>query len=206
MIRFLFLLIIPLFFFSCKKRVTDFMLVGKLQDKTYNKGLANARIDIFQTSVGSAQTKLIETIYTDTEGNYEVKIPRTQFVSLKLSIHKDGYFEDERTVNFSELSVKNENRFDFDVYGLSWVKIRLYHQDSQDTKFDIVKSIGKKNCQACCPDTYQQFVGKVDTFLICPNNANSLYEVTYFKLYTSFSGTKSVVTSHMDTSLIELNY
>jgi hypothetical protein len=193
-------------FLSCKKGQADFVIAGNAYDHSFSTGLANAKVDVYKKTAGSEQDVHVTSVYTDSEGNFKVEVKRDQFLSLTFYLSKDGYYNEQKTVNFSDLTLKEENTLNLDGYGKSWVKIHLVHTQSATTKMDILKSKGKSACDACCPEGYQQFVGIMDSVFYCANNANSVYEITYFKQFSSFSGKKEVYTTHMDTVELLLSY
>lgn len=191
---------------ACKKGQAEFTVKGFVFDATYSKLLPNAKIDVTKRAAGSNEKIHVTTIYSDSEGNYSFDVSRERFVNLELTVVKEGYFSVDKIINFSDLTLNTDNYANFSVTGKSWVKIHLVHTDSPATKLDIVKTKGKSACQECCPDGYQQLQGIVDTVFYCANDANTVYEFTYFKQFSSFSGTKSVQTPFMDTVEIFLEY
>ena len=119
---------------------------------------------------------------------------------------KENYFDIQSSVLFDDLSVKNKNVHNFSSTGKSWAKIHLKHTGDNTTKLDIVKSIGKSGCEECCSSDYQQFVGNLDTSYYCINDANTNFEVTYFKQFSSTNGKKNAITPFMDTVEILIEY
>lgn len=204
--RFAALIVLSLVFFSCKKGQADFQVSGFVLDKTHTQVLSGAQVDVYKKTAGSEEQIHVTTMQTDEEGKFEFDLKRDQFISLTIRISKDGYFSEEKIINFKDLTLKETNYINFTTTGKSWVKIHLVHTESQDTRIDIVRTQGKSACAECCPDGYQQFIGIMDTVFYCVNDANTLYEITYFKQFSSFSGTKSVITPYMDTTEILLSY
>ncbi|MBC9810935.1 hypothetical protein H9Y05_00460 [Crocinitomicaceae bacterium CZZ-1] len=200
------ILLAAMAFSSCKKGQADFHISGFALDESNMQVLAGAQIDVYKKNAGSEEQVHVKTLQTDAEGKFELDLKRDQFVSLIMRVSKDGYFTEEKTVNFKDLTLKQTNFINFTTTGKSWVKIHLVHTESADTRIDIIKTQGKSACTECCPDGYQQFIGILDTVFYCVNDANTVYEITYFKQFSSFSGTKSVITPHMDTTELLLNY
>lgn len=191
---------------ACKKGSAEFIITGVVTDMTFNQPLSNVTVKVSKTAVNSGEGVHFTTVTTDSEGKYSLSVSRDRFISLQLLVEKEGYFTITETVLFSDLSVKSDNHLNLSTTGKSWARIILKHNESPDTKLDIVRTKGKSACAECCPDGYQQFVGITDTSFYCINDANTLYEITYFKQLSSFNGTKSEVTPFMDTVEILLNY
>ncbi len=190
---------------ACKKGQSDFTIKGTITDATYNQPLANATIYVTKTNQSGIESHLT-TLQTDSEGNYSFTTKRDRFNSVNLSLSKNGYFEINHLVNFDELTLKNDNVINLSTTGKSWVKIILKHSASSSTIMDIVRTKGKSGCEECCPEGYRRFTGITDTFFYCINDAATKYEISYFKINTSFNGTKEVTTTFMDTVDLELNY
>lgn len=190
--------------FGCKKGQANITVEGNVYDATFSKALANAQIVVTTTSKG--ESKHILTTQTDSEGNYTFDVKRERFETLNISISKENYFGIQSSILFDDLSVKNKNVHNFSSTGKSWAKIHLKHTGDNTTKLDIVKSIGKSGCEECCSSDYQQFVGNLDTSYYCVNDANTNFEVTYFKQYSSTNGKKNAITPFMDTVEILIEY
>ncbi|MCO5260871.1 MAG: carboxypeptidase-like regulatory domain-containing protein [Crocinitomicaceae bacterium] len=189
---------------GCKKGQADFVVEGTITDNTFSKALSYATIDVYSVK-NNTKTHLLSSS-TDSDGKYSLKVKRDRFETLEIEVTKEHYFSIYKSILFDDLSVKNKNQYDFTTTGKAWAKIHLRHLDDNTTKLDLVKSIGKNNCTECCSDSYQQFVGNLDSVFYCVNDANTLYEVTYFKQYSSTNGKKSATTPFMDTVEILVEY
>lgn len=190
--------------FACKKGKSEFVIEGTVTDKTFSQPLANAEIVVTKTVNG--EKVYYTSMNTDSEGKYSIKVKRDRFDEIEIRVNKADYFEVSQTVLFDNLSVKNKNEYNLDVTGKSWAKIHLVHSGDNTAKLNVSKSIGKSNCEECCPGNFPQFVGNIDTSFYCINDANTTFEITYIKLYSSFSGKKSVVTPFKDTIELYLAY
>lgn len=204
--QFIFLILVIALVSACKKGQADFVISGVVSDLTFGKPLENATVTITKKSAGKEELIHVATLMTDSEGKYTVDLKRDRFVSVDIEVEKEGYFTVNETVAFSDLSVKTDNLVMLSTTGKSWARIVLKHNESTTTKLDLLRTKGKSGCAECCPAGYQQFVGIIDTVFYCVNDANTTYEITYFKQGTSLSGTKSAVTSYMDTVDIILEY
>lgn len=189
---------------ACKKGNSEFVIEGIVTDQTFSQPLENAQIVL--SKITNGEKVYFSSTHTDAQGKYSIKVKRDRFETLEISVNKTNYFEVSQSVVFDNLSVKNKNEFNLDVTGKSWAKVHLVHSGDNTAKLDVVKSIGKSYCEECCPEGYHQFVGNIDTTYYCINDANTLYEITYFKQFSSFNGKKSVVTPFMDTIELYLSY
>lgn len=191
---------------GCKKGTAEFTVMGSINDMTLNQPLKNASISVLKIAADSGEQSYFTTIYTDSEGNYSFTIPRDRFISFNMIVEKEGYFPVEKTVNFNQLTLKGDNIINLGTTGKSWVKIRLVHTTSSETKMDIIRTKGKSACSECCPNGYQQFTGIIDTVFYCINDANTEYEFTYLQQQSTISGKKSAITPFMDTVELLLHY
>lgn len=191
---------------ACKKGTAEFKVTGTITDLTFNQPLRNAGIKVIKTAADSGIESHITTVYTDSEGNYSFTVPRDRFVSFNMTVEKEGYFPVDKTVNFNQLTLKGDNIINLSTTGKSWVKIRLLHTASSDTKMEIIRTKGKSACSECCPSGYQQFTGIIDTAFYCINDANTEYQFTYLQHQSTVSGTKSAYTNFMDTVELLLQY
>lgn len=204
--RIIYLVSVFILLFSCKKGQSEFVIKGGVFDDTFSQPLSGVSVEVIKVAADSGDEELVTTVYTDESGAYSFKVQRDRFVSLKFNVKKEAYFIVEKTVGFDELTLKEDNEVNFNTTGKSWAKIHLIHDLNDGAKLSVVRTEGKSGCSECCPDGYQQFEGVVDTIFYCVNDANRVYEITYFKLNSSFSGAKNVVTPFKDTSEILLEY
>jgi hypothetical protein len=195
-------------FSACKKGVADFTLKGVITDATFNKNLEGASLSFYKVPVGSVQPILVTTLTTGSDGAYSLFFPRESIEKYILRITKDGYFEQEKTIYFSELTTDGENTRNYSTTAKSWVKLRFVHTiNPQPTnQLQITIQQGKENCTECCAHGKRDFYGIVDTTIYCINDANTTYSYLYFLLGTSTSGTKSITTPPFDTTEILLEY
>lgn len=201
-----FLLIIALFtFFSaCKKGQAEITVSGVLTDANSLQSLAGASIELIK--VLDTEEVSVGTVTTDANGKYTFTTKRDRFVSLKVVASKNGYFTENSSINFNDLTVSEDNIVNIKTTGKSWVKIRLLNTSNQDAQLDIVRTAGKSGCSECCTSGYQHFYGITDTIIYCVNDAGTTYEITYFTQNPITSGTKSATTIFMDTVDILLQY
>lgn len=204
--QFCFFVLLMLLIPSCKKGQADFKISGTITDQTFLQPLEGATVTITKKNADNGEEKYVTSLTSDHSGMYSFDVARDRFVSLNIRIEKDGYFTIDKTVFFSDLSVKNENLIHFDVTGKSWVRIILKHNGSATTKMDVVRTKGKSGCAECCPGGYQQFVGITDTTFYCVNDAGTDYEITYVQHESTVAGSKKVTTPFMDTVDLLLAY
>lgn len=200
----LFSLLLLFSFTMCKKDDASFTIKGKITDGTYSTGLANATIKVYQLNSSSGENSLIQTITTDSNGDYSFTLDRDPFSYLTFEITKTNYFSLNETVYFSSLTTKEDNIRSYTTTGKAWAKIHLT-SSSPFTDLDISKTNGKSDCAECCPSGFQSFNGIFDTTFYCINDANTIYSFVYLANSGATTGTKSETTPFGDTVLIELN-
>ena len=100
--RYTTLILLALAFFSCKKGQADFQISGFVLDKTNTQVLSGVQVDVYKKNAGSEEQVHVKTMQTDAEGKFELDLKRDQFISLIVRISKDGYFTEEKIINFKD--------------------------------------------------------------------------------------------------------
>jgi len=201
-----FTLILGIALFSCKKKgKADFTLKGTLTDATYSIPMNGASVTLYEKIAGNSSYDIIGSTSTDGNGSYSFTFPRNSAESYKIIISKNLYFEIDQLINFSDLSIENDNIRNYSTTAMSWVKLRFINQSPSAA--DILKytqSEGKQGCTLCCPSGERILQGAVDTTIYCINDGNTTYAYTF--LNGSFPGYKSAITTAFDTTEISLTY
>ncbi len=202
------ILFLSLSIISCKKGKADFTIKGTVQDVAFNQGLKSTSISIYQLPIGESVEKLLATTTTDDNGFYTFTFQREPTEKYILRIEKLNYFEFEKDIQFSSLTVENDNVRDFDIYAKSWVKIRIRKTSTSGEPQSIryIQQEGKKNCPECCPNTEQNYEKVSDTSIFCINNGNTNYSIYYWLSGSSDQGLKSVYTTPFDTTELLITY
>lgn len=194
-------------FVSCKKGKADFVIKGSINDQTYSAWLSNAEVKLFATEAGSSEENLIATTTTDVSGNYSFTIPRDKMESYSIKINKSLYFEIHEIINFSSLTIEEDNIRNYSTTAKSWVKLRFINQNPQPgDELKYTKEQGKTNCTECCAQGDYYLDGPVDTTIYCINDGNTTYAYHYWILNSTIHGSKSVLTQAFDTTEILLEY
>lgn len=194
-------------FFSCKKGKADFILSGKITDQTFNQNLIGADVKLYQVPVASTSLELIGSGTIGTDGTYSFKFPRDKMEKYVLKISKTGYFDIDKAVYFSELSIDDENVRNLSTTAKSWVKLTFLNSNPLPSdQLKYIKQLGKEGCEECCSDQEQNYMGALDTSIYCINDGNTMYSYMYWVIGTSNQGVKSITTTAFDTSEIILNY
>ena len=137
----------------------------------------------------------------------KIKFSRNKAESYVISVRKGGYFDIDKTVSFSELSIKEDNVVHLSTTAKSWVKLRFINTNPSPTDhLRYLKQKGKINCEECCSADEQNLIGNSDTTIYCINDGNATYSYNYWVLGTTISGSKSVTTNAFDTTELLLNY
>ena len=203
------LLIISAFilFLSCKKKNADFTIKGLATDTTFSKPLSNATVKLYQVPVGSSDEFLITTLKTDAQGNYTLSFPREKIEKYHLVINKSNYFAIDETIYFSELSLESDYIKNVSTTAMSWAKLTFHNLNPQvGDHLQYIKQNGKDGCLECCPISYQDYYGSIDTSIYCINDGNTDYSYLYWVLGASDQGNRTVLTTAFDTSEVILNY
>lgn len=201
-----FTFILGIALFSCKKKgKADFTLKGTLTDATYSIPMDGANVQLFEKIAGNSSYDLIGSSSTDGSGSYSFTFPRNSVESYKIIITKDLYFDIDQMINFSDLSIENDNIRNFSTTAKSWAKLRFINQSP--SALDVLKytqTEGKQGCDLCCPSGEHTLMGAVDTTIYCINDGNTTYAYSF--LNGSLPGSKSAMTTAFDTTEILLTY
>ncbi|MNY52470.1 hypothetical protein D3C86_1881440 [compost metagenome] len=117
---------------------------------------------------------------------------------------KTNYFGDETTTILDNLSLEDDNTFNFSVYAKSWARLHFVSNGTKTIKY--LKMAGKSGCTECCPGGEMELSNVTDYSIYCINNGNTLYQIFYDVQGTSNNGTLSVTTVPFDTTDITINY
>ena len=192
---------------SCNKNKCNFTIRGSVTDGTFAQSLAGAKVKLYQFSAGSTEAKLIKTGVTDTKGNYMFTFPRERVEKYQLMITKDLYFSVEEVIYFSELNIDQDYVRNSSTTAKAWAKLTFINiNPSNSDHLQYIKQNGKADCSDCCPKTYQDYYGDLDTSIYCINDGNSNYSYFYWVLGTSDQGIRTVYTTAFDTVEVVLNY
>ena len=192
---------------SCKKGKADFTITGTITNTSINSGLDGATVKIYETPAGSGALELIGTATTNISGLYSFSFPRNQSESYTITCEKSNHFSIEETINFSDLSIKEDNVYNYSTSAKSWAKLRFVNvSPSGSDNLKFTKTAGKSGCIECCENTETSLVNIIDTTIYCINDGNTTYSYTYLHVGTSNFGDKSAITLPYDTTEIILNY
>lgn len=194
---------------ACKKDTIQFTISGKVNDTSFNNGLAGASLSIYQVNVGTTKKNIIKTIQSDANGNYEFIIDREQAEKYYITCSKDNYFDTEKEIYFSELTTDKANTINLNIEAkakIQWIVKNVGQTDSTDV-FKIQKINGKTDCASCCPNTFYTYTGaNVNDTLTCTTVGN-----TYLKFYKidnqiPSSDLDTVYCTAFQTTTVTLNF
>ena len=80
---------------ACKKETPNFTIKGVIEDNSFDKGLNNATLELYEIEVGSKQSTFVSSTKTDVNGNYSFNFPRNKIEKYLISISKENYFTTE---------------------------------------------------------------------------------------------------------------
>ena len=206
---FLYLLTVVFLLSSCKKKgKSDFVLNGIITDTSFGIPHSGASIKLYETIPGSNSENLLGTTSTNSSGQYSFTFPRNSALSYRVNCVKNNYFDLNEIINFSDLTIENDNVRDYTTTAKSWVNLHFVNE-APSNAIDEVKFhriAGKSNCDLCCPSGEISIVGIVDTSIYCINDGNTSYTYTYSISGTTVIGDKTAVTTAFDTTEILLTY
>tara|TARA_B110000285_G_scaffold228649_1_gene291945 strand:- start:635 stop:1258 length:624 start_codon:yes stop_codon:yes gene_type:complete len=193
--------------FSCKKGKADFTVTGTITNTSLSSGLNGATVSLYEIPAGSVSSELIGTTTTNLSGVYSFSFPRNQSESYIITCTKSNHFSIEESINFSDLSIKEDNVINYSTTAKSWVKLRfLNNTPSGADVLNFTRTAGKNDCDACCVSTETSLVNILDTSIYCINDGNNVYSYSYIHQGTTNFGEKSVVTASYDTTELLLTY
>ena len=194
---------------GCKKdKDLTFSINGTVLDESFNNGLANATVIIFEKPVASFDLKEIGRVQTDGDGKYSLKFPRNRVESYVVKIQKDFYFDKTYTILFNDLDPKKSIEYNFGTTAYSWVKIHLKNVNEVNAYDDFIykKTKGKVDCADCCPAEELHFYGALDTTFYCISDDNKPFAYYYELRNTTNLGVKEQNTVPFDTITLTTTY
>jgi hypothetical protein len=192
--------------YSCKKGKAELTIKGVISDTSFAPPLSGATIKIHQIESGISD-ELIGQTTTNSAGEYSFTFNRDQTEYYRITSSKTDYYDLDEFISFSDLTIDNDNVYNFSTAAKSWVELRFLNSAGQ--AIDVLKYLkqeGKSGCNNCCPDTQQALSGIIDTTIVYANNGNTLFSYQYFVIGTADQGLKSTTTTAFDTTLINLVY
>jgi hypothetical protein len=190
---------------ACNKGKADFTLKGTISDDTFGTTLEGGTVQLFELEAGSLNTSLIGESTIGADGSYSFTFPRNTVESYTLSIRKENYFDQDKSISFSDLTIEEDNIRDFSTTAMSWAKLRFI-TTNPIAEMHYVKQFGKQDCASCCPTEEQTLYGVQDFEIICPNDGNTIYSYNYWVIGSPGISNKSATTNVFDTVTITLNY
>lgn len=188
---------------GCKKDKITYTISGTVSDLTFNTTLNGTTVRLYITEAGTSTQKLIETVTTSSNGAYTFTFERGNYQNVKIVVEKQNYFPQEKSFILDDLSVEDDNSYNFSTKAKGWVNIHFIGDGTQDVTY--FKSSGLNNCSECCPTGEFTFLSVSDEQVICINNGNENYGI-YYKVdgVTNFIPV-SVTTTAFDTTEMQIN-
>lgn len=196
--------LILLFSFSCKKKNLKYTIKGNIHDSSINTPLAGAKVSIYVTTTSNTTAVEKVSLITDASGNYSYDLEREKLQSVIISVSKDNYFSEGTTTTLDNLSIEDDNTFNYNLYAKSWARLHFVSDGTKTIKY--YKQAGKNGCAECCPTGEIQLSNVTDYSVYCINNGNTSYQIFYDVQGTTNNGTLSVNTVPFDTTEILISY
>lgn len=188
---------------SCKKKDLTYQIKGTIYDSSFHSPLAGAQVVISASSSGSVASTLT-TLTTDANGNYSYELKRDKYQSISIAVTKNNYFSDGSTTTLDNLSLEDDNAFNYNMYARSWVRLHFVSDGTKVIKY--YKQGGKNGCTECCPTGEIQLNNVTDQSVYCINDGNTSYKIFYDVQGTTNNGTLEVITAPFDTTELLISY
>lgn len=188
---------------SCKKGKADFTLKGVITDSTFDTPLTGGKVYLYEVEAGGGATNLIGSATIGSDGTYSFTFPRNAVESYTVVIEKNGYFEVEASIPLSDMTIEEDNVYNFATTAKSWAALRFVTNDPLGA-LTYTKQSGKTNCLECCANESKTIYGAIDTIIYCPNDGNTTYSYSYST--NGIFGIKQATTTAFDTTTITLSY
>lgn len=190
--------------FSCKKKNLKYTIKGTIYDSSFNTALAGAKVSIYVTTTSNSTAVEKVSLTTDASGNYSYELDREKLQNVIISVSKENYFSDGITTTLDNLSLEEDNTFNYNLYAKSWARLHFVSDGTKTIKY--YKQAGKNGCTECCPAGEIQLNNITDYSVYCINNGNTPYQIFYDVQGTTNNGTLSVNTVPFDTTEILISY
>lgn len=202
------LLLLPLLF-ACKKESLEFTIRGNIFDDSFNKGLVGAEVELTAVEANSGDLRSINTQTLGESGDYSFTFLRDRDIKYYLTVNKDNYFPLNKTIFFSELTVENDNVFNYSTTAKSFINFKIKNtgvSDDQDQlKLEIFEA--KTDCDECCSLGQHYFNGaNIDTNYYCANAGNQYYKFIYWVPEMNIVVFDSLITPAFDTVEYYIEY
>ena len=125
--------------FSCDKGKADVTIRGVVFDSSLSVPLSNAIIKIYQVQSGSPN-ELIAQTNTNSNGEYSLTFKRNPTEFYNIISEKNNYFDLDETISFSDISIEDENVYNFSTTAISWVKLNFINSSGQSS--DVLRFSG----------------------------------------------------------------
>jgi len=170
-----------LFILGCKKDGIEFTIEGTVTDKSFNSFQTGGTLKLYKVAAGGGDNTLVKSVSPDSYGKYSLTFERDKSEKYIINFSRDGYFDESKTVFFSELSTNEPFKLDFiteAVSKINWL-VKNVTPFSENDQVTIQKLSGRTDCPTCCVNTSYEYSGaNVDDTLSCTTNAN-----TYVRFY-----------------------
>ncbi|MBI2257884.1 MAG: hypothetical protein HYU67_03185 [Flavobacteriia bacterium] len=193
---------------SCKKDLY-FQIEGQVFDGSLNTVLNAADIQIVQVNNdGSVNNTAVYNTITDNNGKFSLNIKREKAIKYLINISKDNYFDEEKSINFSDLSTETPNIVLYQLFAKSWIKFRInnvFPANSSDV-FTLNFNDKLTVCNECCIDSKYYYNGNIHDSLICLFKGNQSYFFNYIVSSPFEQKDIEIKTISFDTVTYDFNY
>jgi Tfp pilus assembly protein PilX len=122
-----------------------------------------------------------------------------------LRVMKKNYFQLDKTVYFSSLTLKNDNVRNYSTTAKAWVKMNFVNDPNfGGNLLEYTIQQGKENVEGCCQHGTYSITNSTSYY--CINDGNKPYSYLYFTFGPNSTGIKSVITTPFDTTTLSITY
>lgn len=190
-----------LLFGGCKKKDLGYTVSGNVHDLAFDNMLSGAQVKIYSSGAGG--DNFSTTVSTGSDGSYSYSFPRKNYTDVTIEVSKSGYFQKEQTFIIDDLTINEDNTFNFELEAKAWVKLHFVGDGTKDVKFGRIEGYG--GCDECCDGTEQIISDVLDQEILCINKGNQNYKIYYQVLGVPTIYTAEVITVPFEYTELLIN-
>lgn len=184
---------------------------GKIKESVNNAPVSGAEVTLYQRlyqgGVTQANFSKIAAISTDGLGHYQHSFEREQSTEFKITVKKDGYFDQEEIMQSSVISTENSNVFDYTLEPVSWVTFDIYNLNPETwDQLTLVLHNFRDGCSGCSPQDYYYFYEELDTQITFKTTGGEWAKFLYKDEWSGQTTQDSVYTTPFDTITYSFSY
>lgn len=209
--RYLILILVVIFFISCKKEPIQYTFGGTVTESPNHNALSNVLVKVEQRVYnGNVAASIFSSggqSSTDALGNFEISFEREKVVEFKISFSKAGYFTEDYLINSGDVKTDETKIMNAELDPESYIKFHLNNLSGMTTDiFTMIHYNFKTDCDGCSTNDFHYYEGIVDTTFIIKTNGNIYTKYSYKNPGGAVFIQDSVFTIPFDTVDVNINY